>query len=211
MSAKEPSAEAATRLAIAPGHADHRPIDTHSVGDFDAPVGEVEAQGVGAGYVDLIRSLVVRPSGREPEGVFPTAQALAHLAGRLLELEDAVRSVVREHQDLKGILLDRPPVGRTAGPLLGGRPPCPDAEPPRRPEGGRSLAHPDTIPTGEAGGRGRSPYLDATEAAAYLGITLKSLYGIVERGHLEPLRGPRRRYRFTSAMLDEYLARRGGR
>ena len=57
-------------------------------------------------------------------------------------------------------------------------------------------------------GRRRSPYLDAEEAAAYLGISVKSLYGIVERGRLEPLRGPRRRYRFTTAMLDEYLARR---
>ena len=55
-----------------------------------------------------------------------------------------------------------------------------------------------------------SPYLDAETAASYLGITVSSLYGIVERGHLTPLRGPRRRYRFTKELLDEYLRRRTG-
>jgi excisionase family DNA binding protein len=54
----------------------------------------------------------------------------------------------------------------------------------------------------------RSPYLDADEAARYLGISVKSLYGVVERRHLIPLRGPRRAYRFTVEMLDEYLKRR---
>lgn len=54
----------------------------------------------------------------------------------------------------------------------------------------------------------RSPYLAAGEAAEYLGITVSSLYGVVERGHLMPLRGPRRSYRFTESMLDEYLKRR---
>jgi excisionase family DNA binding protein len=67
-----------------------------------------------------------------------------------------------------------------------------------------SLHRPDKIPTGAAA----SPYLDAEQAAAYLGITMSSLYGIVERRHLVPLRGPRRRYRFTREMLDEYLRRR---
>lgn len=57
------------------------------------------------------------------------------------------------------------------------------------------------------GEQSRSPFLDSDGAAAYLGITLKSLYGVVERGHLRPWRGPRRRYRFTEAMLDDYLAR----
>jgi excisionase family DNA binding protein len=51
----------------------------------------------------------------------------------------------------------------------------------------------------------RSPYIDSEEAATYLGITIKSLYGQVERGHIKPLRGPRRTYRFTTEMLDEYL------
>jgi excisionase family DNA binding protein len=67
---------------------------------------------------------------------------------------------------------------------------------------------PDTIPTGAEKLMAASPYLDADQAAAYLGITLSSLYGIVERRHLTPLRGPRRRYRFTRELLDEYLRRR---
>ncbi len=53
-----------------------------------------------------------------------------------------------------------------------------------------------------------SPYLSADKAAGYLGVSVKSLYGIVERRHLVPLRGPRRAYRFTVEMLDEYLKRR---
>jgi excisionase family DNA binding protein len=59
--------------------------------------------------------------------------------------------------------------------------------------------------TGQA--RPASPYLTGEEAAQYLGISLKSLYGVVERRHLVPLRGPRRSYRFTVEMLDEYLKR----
>lgn len=50
-----------------------------------------------------------------------------------------------------------------------------------------------------------SPYLNAEEAATYLGITKASLYGIVERRRIEPLRGPKRTYRFTKKMLDDYL------
>jgi excisionase family DNA binding protein len=53
--------------------------------------------------------------------------------------------------------------------------------------------------------RRKSPYMDSEEAADYLGISVKSLYGQVERGHIKPLRGPRRQYRFTVEMLDEYL------
>ena len=34
----------------------------------------------------------------------------------------------------------------------------------------------------------------------------KSLYGLVERKRLTPLRGPRRTYRFTREQLDHYLA-----
>ena len=52
-----------------------------------------------------------------------------------------------------------------------------------------------------------SPYLTGEEAASYLGVSLKSLYGIVERRHLIPFRGPRRAYRFTAEMLDAYLRR----
>lgn len=101
----------------------------------------------------------------------------------------------------------------------GGADPCrrqaDEAGTPQAPSGKavahRPLPNPDTISVSGVNGRCRSPYLDAEEAAAYLGISVKSLYGIVERGRLEPLRGPRRRYRFTTVMLDEYLARREGR
>lgn len=49
-------------------------------------------------------------------------------------------------------------------------------------------------------------YLNAEQAAEYLGCSVKSLYRQVELGKLEPLRGPKRSYRFTAAMLDKYLA-----
>jgi len=55
--------------------------------------------------------------------------------------------------------------------------------------------------------RSKSPYLDAKEAAEYLGTTVKSLYGLVERRRMVPLRGPRRTYRFTKELLDDYLKR----
>ena len=48
-------------------------------------------------------------------------------------------------------------------------------------------------------------YLDSQQAADYLGISIKSLYGQVERGLIIPLRGPRRSYRFTKKMLDDSL------
>jgi excisionase family DNA binding protein len=51
-----------------------------------------------------------------------------------------------------------------------------------------------------------SPYLDSDEAADYLRITGKSLYALVDRKRLTPLRGPRRTYRFTHQQLDNYLA-----
>lgn len=52
-----------------------------------------------------------------------------------------------------------------------------------------------------------SPYLDSEKAARYLGIDVKQLYRQVELGKLKPLRGPRNSYRFTQAMLDEYLGK----
>jgi excisionase family DNA binding protein len=52
----------------------------------------------------------------------------------------------------------------------------------------------------------KTPYFDSTAAADYLGVTEKSLYGLVERKRLTPLRGPRRTYRFTREQLDHYLA-----
>jgi lactoylglutathione lyase len=69
--------------------------------------------------------------------------------------------------------------------------------------------------TGQAGmGNGQgsqphrtSPYLAGPEAAHYLGITMQSLYDLVGRGHLVPFRGPRRTYRFTVEMLDDYIKR----
>jgi excisionase family DNA binding protein len=70
------------------------------------------------------------------------------------------------------------------------------------------VAHSNRIPRRPTEAVPHSPYLDAEQAATYLGTTLSSLYGLVERRRLRPLRGPRRRYRFTTEMLDEYL--RGG-
>ena len=52
----------------------------------------------------------------------------------------------------------------------------------------------------------RCPYFDSWAACNYLGITEQSLYGLVERKRLVPLRGPRRTYRFTRKQLDTYLA-----
>jgi hypothetical protein len=52
-----------------------------------------------------------------------------------------------------------------------------------------------------------SPYLDSVQAARYLGIDVKQLYRQAELGKLKPLRGPRNSYRFTKAMLDEYLGK----
>lgn len=62
---------------------------------------------------------------------------------------------------------------------------------------------------GDGAGRGReshgpSPYLDAEQAAAYLGVTIKSLYGLKERGRLKSLPGSRR-LRFTIEMLDRFM------
>ena len=52
-----------------------------------------------------------------------------------------------------------------------------------------------------------SPYLDSEKAARYLGIDVKQLYRQVELGKVKPLRGPRNSYRFTQAMLDDYLGK----
>jgi excisionase family DNA binding protein len=50
------------------------------------------------------------------------------------------------------------------------------------------------------------PFFDSSAACNYLGITEQSLYDLVGRKRLIPLRGPRRTYRFTRQQLDEYLA-----
>ena len=52
-----------------------------------------------------------------------------------------------------------------------------------------------------------SPFFDSEKAAQYLGIDVKQLYRQVELRRLKPLRGPRNSYRFTKAMLDEYLGK----
>jgi hypothetical protein len=54
------------------------------------------------------------------------------------------------------------------------------------------------------GSHGLSPYLDADQAAAYLGVTIKALYGLKERGRLKSLPGSRR-LRFTMEMLDRFM------
>ncbi len=48
-------------------------------------------------------------------------------------------------------------------------------------------------------------YFDSRQAADYIGVTAASLYGLIERKRLVPLRGPRRTYRFTKMQLDQYL------
>ena len=70
----------------------------------------------------------------------------------------------------------------------------------------RKASRPVEIPTIE------TPYLNAEESAAYLRLeTVKALYGLVERRRLIPLRGPRRRIRFTKDMLDQYMQREGAK
>ena len=59
--------------------------------------------------------------------------------------------------------------------------------------------------TGEdAPAKVETPYMTADEAAQYLRITTKALYGLVERGKIKKLAG-HRRYRFTRDTLDQYL------
>jgi excisionase family DNA binding protein len=49
-----------------------------------------------------------------------------------------------------------------------------------------------------------SPYLTATEAAAYLRTTIQGIYSLVKRGRLRPMPGARRLL-FTRDALDRYL------
>jgi excisionase family DNA binding protein len=171
--------------------------------DLSALIGDARA-------VDLVLAVVQRLVGREPDVTEPTASLYAGLDGRISRLEKAVRAIVHGQGFHETSEMSRPSSPTTRVPL-------PERQRPEslhplstRTSGDRPLAMPDTIPAGGEGGPSRSPYLDAEQAAVYLGVTLNSLYGIVERGHLQPLRGPRRRYRFTTAMLDEYLGRKGG-
>jgi hypothetical protein len=116
---------------------------------------------------------------------------------RITEQVKAMGLDTQQSLDVMAALIERT-LARQSGPMRAA---------PTPPEGGGPLPDPYTISPEGVGAKRRSPYLDAEGAAAYLGITLNSLYGVVERVHLTPLRGPRRRYRFTTAMLDDYLGR----
>lgn len=50
-----------------------------------------------------------------------------------------------------------------------------------------------------------SPYLVATEAAAYLRTTVQAVYALVKRGRIKPMPGRPGRLLFTREMLDNYL------
>lgn len=50
-----------------------------------------------------------------------------------------------------------------------------------------------------------SPYLTASEAAAYLRTTLQGIYSLVKRRKIRPMPGRPGRLLFTSEMLDGYL------
>lgn len=52
-----------------------------------------------------------------------------------------------------------------------------------------------------------SPYLTATEAAAYLRTTVQGIYALVKRGRLKPMPGFGR-LRFTREELDASLQRK---
>jgi excisionase family DNA binding protein len=52
-----------------------------------------------------------------------------------------------------------------------------------------------------------SPYLMATEAAAYLRTTVQGIYALVKRGRLKPMPGSGRLL-FTREALDECLQRK---
>jgi excisionase family DNA binding protein len=57
----------------------------------------------------------------------------------------------------------------------------------------------------------RSPYLTATEAAAYLRTTVQGVYSLVKRGRLHPMPGRPGRLLFTRDELDRYLSGRNKR
>jgi excisionase family DNA binding protein len=51
-----------------------------------------------------------------------------------------------------------------------------------------------------------SPYLTATEAAAYLRTTVQGIYALVKRRRLHPMPGRPGRLLFTRDALDRYLS-----
>lgn len=141
-------------------------------------------------------------------------------SGRSLSLDGDVAARLENHRlDIGND--DLSPLVRIAVALEGVRAECrriadsveghdpPTAVQIRQPQGDQGLPGEVPLATQEQPRpSSRSPYLGAEEAAEYLGVSVSSLYGIVERGHLVPLRGPRRSYRFTEKMLDDYLKRR---
>jgi hypothetical protein len=68
----------------------------------------------------------------------------------------------------------------------------------------QGTAKPEAQKPDPARPRIESPYLDAQQAADYLGMTVKALYGHVERRKLQPLPGYKK-YRFTRDRLDAFL------
>lgn len=50
-----------------------------------------------------------------------------------------------------------------------------------------------------------SPYLTASEAAAYIRSTVQGIYALVKRGRLKPMPGRPGRLLFTKESLDHYL------
>jgi hypothetical protein len=50
-----------------------------------------------------------------------------------------------------------------------------------------------------------SPYLTATEAAAYIRSTVQGIYALVKRGRVQPMPGRPGRLLFTREALDKYL------
>ncbi len=200
--------QAATRLAFVPSPLGDRSGVTSPSPSLGKVVENLRSLGLDDNSVDLILTVIEQFAGRTPSATTTPGGLYAELASRISRLEETVRGISgrqesrRPHPPVSapGEIGDTP-VAQRRFPEVSGA----SSEPP---PDERPLPTPDTISMSEVNGRRRSPYLDAEEAAAYLGISIKSLYGIVERGRLVPLRGPRRRYRFTTAMLDEYLARR---
>ena len=50
-----------------------------------------------------------------------------------------------------------------------------------------------------------SPYLTASEAAAYIRSSVQAIYALVKRGRIKPMPGRPGRLLFTRETLDRYL------
>jgi len=60
---------------------------------------------------------------------------------------------------------------------------------------------------GRSAGLVVSPYLTATEAAAYVRTTVQGIYSLVKRGRLKPMPGRPGRLLFIREDLDRFLKR----